>query len=426
MLERTERLEINKNANLMPGTVELVIGDGPDKGRKFRLKKKSIIGSSDGCDIRLLDKFVSKKHIEVEIDRQSIAIKDLKSTNGTFIGSQNIKEANISFYETVRIGKTLFSILPKPHNKGTESCGLITSSNTGMKELFRNMRSVANSRETVLIHGETGTGKELVAKSLHSISDSSGAPFIAVNCGALAPELIESELFGHIKGAFTGAERFREGAFLAAKDGILFLDEIGELPLSLQPKLLRALENREIKSLGSDIPKNYNCRVIAATHRDLSALVAAGKFREDLFYRLNILPLKIPPLRERKEDIPLLADFFLTELNGSISNDALRVLANYQWPGNVRELKNTLIRTFHLSAGNRIAISDLLLNSGINTSLNPDIIREKEFKSLHDLEQHAIETILKQVHGNKSKTARLLGISKSTLLHRLKKYSYFV
>jgi two-component system response regulator HydG len=298
-----------------------------------------------------------------------------------------------------------------------------------MEKMFRIITKVAHSTHPVLILGESGTGKELVARSIHFNGPNRDKPFIPVDCGSLVPTLIESELFGYVKGAFTGAVRSKDGLLAIADGGTILLDEIGELPVDLQSKLLRAIQEKEIRPVGSTRRVAINVRILAATNRDLEAAVQNGSFRKDLFFRLNVVNLRIPPLRERKQDIPLMVGHFLDRMNRvtgierTVSDDALRLMMAYDWPGNVRELESCLERATTLTSGPNIHIGDLptqVQNAG----------RPVAFESSHpngvvpiaEMEKEAIFSALKRVGGDKMKAARLLGIGKTTLYRKLKEY----
>ncbi|MBD0319964.1 MAG: sigma-54-dependent Fis family transcriptional regulator [Gemmatimonadetes bacterium] len=293
-----------------------------------------------------------------------------------------------------------------------------------MRQLFGMVGRLADSRHPVLVTGESGTGKELVARALH---DHSGrTPFVAVNCAALPEALLESELFGHVRGAFTGADREKLGLFHAAGGGTLFLDEIGEMPLALQPKLLRALESGEVRQVGSTTARAVDVRVIAATNRDLDAEVAAGRFREDLLWRLNVLHLDVPPLRERAADVPLLAEHFLAADQGAggearrISREAMAVLTAYPWPGNVRELRNAIAHAATLASGAEIGEDDLpprLREAGRAASRVAGASQRQ--LSLRDLEREYILEVMRQTGGNKSRAAEVLGLDRKTLYRKL-------
>ena len=295
-----------------------------------------------------------------------------------------------------------------------------------MKRLLERLNKVAASQATVLITGESGTGKEVVARALHQGSSRREQPFVTVNCAAIPKDLMESELFGHVKGSFTGAVRDRRGKFALAHGGTLFLDEIGELSPELQPKLLRVLQEQQIEPVGG-VPEDVDVRVLAATNRDLEEQMARGAFREDLYYRLAVVPLEIPPLRERKEDIPLLLQHCMARHHAdeevSLADDARRLLQEYSWPGNVRELENVVEQILILRSSNHLAAGDLperIARPGKRLSgvLNlPD-----EGYSLEQLEQDAVLEALRRSNGNKSRAAAFLQIPRHTLLYRLEKY----
>lgn len=306
----------------------------------------------------------------------------------------------------------------------------IVGKSKAMKELLDQVAMIAPTDATVLITGESGTGKELIAKLIHLNSDRKEKPFVVVNCAAITETLLESELFGHEKGAFTGADKKRDGRFMRAHKGTIFLDEIGELPRSMQAKLLRVLQNGEIQRVGSDKTLKVDVRVITATNKNLEQEVKKGNFREDLYYRLNVVNLKIPPLRERKEDIPVLAQHFLnifSEKNKKyikgFTPKAMDMLMKYHWPGNVRELENTIERAVILLTGEYISEKELPPTMVQN-------YKQKDFLSLEmskdmpleELEKKAILTALRTTNGNKSEAAKRLRISRRTLYLKMEKY----
>ena len=303
-----------------------------------------------------------------------------------------------------------------------------------MKKLLEMVSMVAPSEATVLITGESGTGKELIARSLHFNSPRREKSLVVVNCAAIAETLLESELFGHEKGAFTGADRRREGRFMLAHHGTIFLDEIGEMPSTMQAKLLRVLQEREIRRVGGEETIKVDVRVVAATNRDLESDVAGGHFREDLFYRLNVMPLNVPPLRERQEDIPLLAQHFLEKFADKNRKSvkgfvplAMDMLLNYDWPGNVRELENAMERAVILLSGEHITEKQLPLNI---TEKYPDLEASTTIsepmtdgtRSLEEIEKEAVLATLKASDGNKAEAARRLGVTRKTLHNKLKNY----
>jgi two-component system response regulator AtoC len=307
----------------------------------------------------------------------------------------------------------------------------IISKNEKMIALFDTITKVAKYKSTILITGESGTGKELVAKAIHFNSDRSASPFVAVNCGAIPENLLESELFGHVKGSFTDAVRTKKGLFEEADGGTLFLDEIGELPLSLQVKLLRVLQDGEIRRIGDSRSIRIDVRIIAATVKDLDRAAKEGTFRDDLFYRLNVLPMRLPPLRERKEDIALLVDHFLTKFNEnlgksvrSITPEALRVLLRYSWPGNVRELENVVERGMVLTETDFIDVENLppeVHRSGESSTFS-HLDEYSIKKATRILETELIRKALRQTHGNHTHASRILEISHRTLLYKMKEY----
>ena len=301
-----------------------------------------------------------------------------------------------------------------------------------MLDIFRTVAKIAEFKTTVLITGESGTGKELVARAIHARSSRKDAPFIAINCGAIPENLLESELFGHKKGAFTDATSDRRGRFEEAHAGTLFLDEIGELPLSLQVKLLRVLQEEGIRRLGDTKDFHVDVRIIAATHRDLAADVKAGRFREDLFYRINVLAIPIPPLRSRPEDVGLLIDHFITRNNArlgtavrGLSAEARKLLLEYAWPGNVRELQNAIERAMVLADGDVLQVTDL--HERIRETLDPVQMQlasgELSIKKTSAaVEQILIRRALQKTKGNRTRAADLLEISHRALLYKIKDY----
>lgn len=309
--------------------------------------------------------------------------------------------------------------------------GLIGSSKK-LQKVVEMAEQLAAVDTTVLIQGESGTGKEVLARAIHHNSPRGKRPFVVVNCGAIPENLLESELFGYRKGAFTGAVADKKGKFEAADTGAVFLDEVAELPLSMQAKLLRALQSKEIDIIGETRPKKVDVRIIAATNKDLGELTAAGRFREDLFYRLTVALLQLPPLRERREDIPLLAHHFLKGLNDrfgkqiTISPDAVSELQSYRWPGNVRELENILERLVIFNRTGTIEVSDLpdrLLADARSVGLGNVVVKLPEDGiSLKEVEKGLLQEALRRHNWNQSQAARYLGITRNTLIYRMQKY----
>lgn len=305
-------------------------------------------------------------------------------------------------------------------------CGLVGNS-PSMQELYRIIGSIAGTDCTVLVEGESGTGKELIAHAIHTKSRRSKDPFIPIDCGAIPETLMESELFGHAKGAFTGAIEEKKGLFEAASGGTVFLDEIAEMPTILQVKLLRVLQERKIRPVGSTKEKEVDVRVIAATNKELSKEVAKGRFRDDLFYRLSVIALKIPPLRERKEDIPILVHYFIKNHNQLYSKRiegltmrALESLKEYHWPGNVRELENVIERAVILEKGKEITPKSLIRGNKI--IIGEGGLPGEPYKRLEEVEKGYVETVLEATKWNRTKAARILGIGRRTLYDKISFY----
>jgi Nif-specific regulatory protein len=300
-----------------------------------------------------------------------------------------------------------------------------------MQEVFEAIHRVAPSRANVLLRGESGTGKELVAKAIHFMSPRAKSPFIRFNCASIPEGLLESELFGHEKGAFTGAMSARKGRFELAHDGTIFLDEIGDLPVTLQPKILRVLQEKEFERVGGEKTIKVDVRLVAATSRDLEGLVSVGKFREDLYYRLNVVPIFLPALRERTEDVPLLVDYFLKKYNEEnrksvrITPEVLSLFMDYEWPGNVRELENTIERLVVMSRGNVAAVEDLPLNMRGRPAKTryPVQVKDALPSTIEDIEKTNILDALKKTGWVQTKAARILGITPRQIGYKIKKYN---
>lgn len=299
----------------------------------------------------------------------------------------------------------------------------------GMQKVFQLIEKVSKNRSTVLIEGESGTGKELIARAIHFNGPWAEKPFLPVDCSAIPANLVESELFGHEKGSFTGADYSKKGLFRLAEGGTVFLDEIGELPQDVQPKLLRALQEREVKPVGGSKYIPIDVRIIAATNQNLELAISGGRFREDLFYRLNVVQIVVPPLRERRDDIPLLIHHFIEKYRKRhekskirrVSPEALQVLMLYHWPGNVRELENIIERTFALEANEAIQISDL--PDYLTQQVPKDVpSRGTVLRSLQEIEKEAIDRTLRAVNGDKNRAAKILNIDRTTLYRKIKRY----
>ncbi len=365
-------------------------------GEDYHFEKELIrLGAMDDNDIVLDDDTVSRHHCRIVQEETGYVLVDERSTNGTFINSVRIREAFLHPGCTIAVGQTKLKfnagdkaveIQPSPDDR----CGFLIGGNDRMREIYAIIEKIAPTATTVIVEGETGTGKEVVAQTIHSLSPREKNDLIVFDCGAVPPNLIESELFGHEKGSFTGAVMTRQGLFEMADGGTLFLDELGELPLDLQPKLLRALEQREVRRVGSSKPIKVDVRIIAATNRNLEDEVREGRFRQDLYYRLSVVKLNLPPLRERVDDIPLLCGHFLenghynrgpdgTQRVGGVSQSAMKQLQAYHWPGNIRELVNVIERAVSFCDGGLIEAQEF-----------PDYVRDAIKKPLRDRPSTAV------------------------------------
>jgi len=336
----------------------LSVIEGPDAGRSVRATGDRLsIGSHPSNDLALTDPFVSRFHCEVVADEERVRVRDVGSSNGASVDGVAVVEAWLRHGQTLRVGHTALRFDSRDDDENVvetaeaEVLGGLVGGSRRMRTVMSQLAKAAGSDATILLEGETGTGKGAAVEALHSASPRARRPLVVVDCGAIPENLLESELFGHERGSFTGAVGLRTGAFEEANGGTLFLDEIGEMPVELQPKLLRVLENRTIKRVGSSATREIDVRIVAATNRDLRAEVNAGRFRSDLFYRLAVVRVSMPPLRERKEDIPALVDSILASLRASPhAADSLRApaflerLAHGDWPGNVRQLRNHIER----------------------------------------------------------------------------------
>lgn len=373
---------------------------------------------------------VSRHHANLLRQGRRYLLMD-RSSNGTFVEGKRADKLLVDPGTEIHIGpfrlvltSEEMPLWAKPteeshRNEALYPRGGLVGSSGEMQKLIEAVEKMAPSHATALIMGETGTGKELVARALHDLSDRAAAPFVAINCGAISPELVESELFGHEKGAFTGAGTERKGAFEQADGGTLFLDEIGELSLDLQPKLLRVLESGEIRRVGAQSAIKVDVRVVAATHRDLRAEARRGGFRSDLLYRLYVFPLLVPPLRARKEDILELVEYFYGGQE-AFTGAAMKRLLGHDWPGNVRELKNVLERARILTGGAKVTPDDLVFLD--ETPLSGVTPTDPLPETFEELERLYYSRALEKSDGSIRAAARSLGIPKSTLYDRLKRY----
>jgi two-component system response regulator GlrR len=327
------------------------------------VERRSVVGSAPHCDVIIADRAVSRVHAEIDPREEGLWIRDLKSLNGTFVEGVAVEAGCVLHGFTIRVGTTLLRVDYENAEKKSvdrwpsDTFGPLLGRSQVMRELFATLARLAPLEASIMIQGETGSGKELVARAIHEGSNRAPGPFIVVDCAALSESLIEAELFGHAKGAFTGAHQMRVGAIEAANGGTVFLDEIGELPLGMQPKLLRVLESSMIRRIGESKHRDVNVRFVTATHRDLLSMVNRGEFREDLYFRLAVVPVRLPPLRERPEDIRLLLTRFSEGALGWLTPHLLRSLESRPWRGNVRELRNFAARAKALGAVEALALS---------------------------------------------------------------------
>jgi DNA-binding NtrC family response regulator len=404
-------------------SVAVAVIEGPDAGRSERLEMDRIsIGTHPKNDFVLTDPTVSRFHCELFMDARGLAVSDLESTNGTFVDAVPVREGWVRLESVLRLGS---SVLRVSTGKATArrtlsprtSFGLLTGRSIPMRELFAVLEKLAPSDSTVLLTGETGTGKEITAQSIHDASPRADGPMVVVDCASLAPQLVESELFGHERGAFTDAVRARAGAFEIAHGGTIFLDEIGELPPASQAKILRVLEAREVRRVGSGHVRPVDVRVIAATHRDLRSEVNQGRFREDLYYRLAVIELRLPPLRERLEDLPILAGTLLERLGAAraIDEELIARLSASAWPGNVRQLRNYLERLVALDRDLPPPSSGDLAPPTIHAHLAYEDARRI---ALDDFERRYLVALVESCDDNVSEAARRAGLNR-TYLHKL-------
>jgi len=421
------------------GVFVLVVSQGPEKGKRFVLDGSAptrlLLGTSPACEIRLVDPECSRRHVALERVGGDLRVTDLGSTNGTFVDRVKVLEADLRGGEFVRVGATVLRVereaadpaAPEPVLSQSSRFGRVVGASREMRRLYPLCARLAATTVPVVIEGETGTGKEALAESLHEEGPRAQMPFVVFDCTAVPPSLVESELFGHERGAFTGAVGGRRGVLEQAHGGTLLIDEIGDLDLSLQPKLLRAIERGEIRRLGGDRATRVDVRILAATRRDLDREVQAGRFRDDLFHRLAVARIELPPLRMRRGDVTTLARHFWEELGGDPSrlpSELLLRWEDYGWPGNVRELRNTIAR--------HLALGDLAggLPHGVGVSQPPPassgggadavdrlLALELPFpqardRMLEEFEQRYVARVLQRYGGDVAKAAAASGIGR--------------
>jgi two-component system, NtrC family, response regulator GlrR len=356
-----ERLAFRRSTDLVTDALRLSWTDRAGK-HSVVISERVVVGSAEKAQIVVADSTVSRVHAELDPRTDGLWVRDLGSKNGTFVRGVYVTEARLSSEREIRLGSVTIEIAPEAQPATSrawdgESFGPLLGKSRAMRRLFATLARVAATDYSVLIQGETGTGKELVARAIHDGSPRREKPFVVVDCAAIPETLFESQLFGHARGAFTGAVSAREGDVEAADGGTLFLDEVGELPASMQPKLLRMLESRTVRRVGETQPRSVDIRIVSATHRDLLAMVNAGTFREDLYFRLASVPITVPPLRDRLEDVPVLARRFLpSSHDGELPAGLAAELGSRRWSGNVRELRNFVERAVALGVGEALAL----------------------------------------------------------------------
>ena len=440
-----------------PATRTLMVGDKPRrKMRRYRLQSPGgsphefhsqliRVGSRPGNDLMLEDSAVSRIHFEIATDDIGYRIRDLDSRNGTWVDGYRVVEMYLRSGCVIRAGgsELRFSLLDEEVDipaTSSDGYGPLVGSSLPMRELYAIVDRAAPTDITVLVEGETGTGKELVARAFHEHSPRAQGPFVVLDCGAVPASLLESEVFGHERGAFTGANARRVGLLEEANHGTLFIDEVGELPIELQPKLLRALEQREIRRLGGSDTISLDIRIVAATNRDLAVEVNRGAFREDLFYRLAVVHLTLPPLRERREDIRRLAEHFVRralkgdsqrapEVLAGIDDENWKRLVSHPWPGNVRQLRNVIERTLALSEPSSLAFdlpgSEAPASNSRSETPEVDLGRpfvEQKAEAIAAFERAYLEGQLARNEGNFSRAAAAAGIDRMYFKRLLKKY----
>ncbi|MCA9610725.1 MAG: sigma 54-dependent Fis family transcriptional regulator [Myxococcales bacterium] len=404
-----------------------------------------IVGRDPGCDLTIPDARVSAAHLELEPTPSGVVARDLQTTNGTFAGELRIREVILAHGSELDVGGarlvfTYDDVPQRVERREVEAYHGLVGRSRPMQTLYADIERLAPTPLAILVEGETGTGKELVARAIHAASARSGGPFVVVDCGALTPTLLESTLFGHDKGAFSGAHATKQGLVEAAEGGTLFLDELGELPTDAQTRLLRLLEARTYRRVGSTQERKADIRPLAATHRDIPAMVASGAFRADLFFRLATARLRVPPLRERLSDVPDLSRAVLERLEGSaaptIEKDALAALARRDWPGNVRELRNALEVASALCRDETIREADLQ-RQGPTASLSPPalaitpsprptvgggLFRDEKARVLEEFERDYLAAVFEAHDGNVTRAAEEAGIARQTFAALLKRY----
>jgi DNA-binding NtrC family response regulator len=429
-------------ARALPHDLSLLVVSGPDRGRSLRMALgRHVVGKAPDCALVLSDPLVSRHHLEVEVSTEQLRFRDLGSRNGCFFEGARFDNLVVGVGAQVLLGETELKVaftddaaahLPESRQ---DHFGELLGESPAMRRVFTLLERVAKGDSAVLLQGETGTGKDLAAEAIHAASARAAGPFVICDLAGVPRTLLESELFGHVRGSFTSAERDREGAFAQAHGGTLFLDEIGELDAEAQPRLLRVLERRQVKAVGGGVYRTVDVRVIAATNRDLLAEVRAGRFRRDLYHRLAVVRVELPPLRERRQDIPLLAAHFL-KLSATaagrkplaIPPAAMTALCAHDWPGNARELRNVLDHAQSLCEGQEAIDPHLLGLDGAPadrraTSTDSSLpFKESRERLVEAWERDYLRDLLGKAGHNVSQAARWAGISRVYLHELIKKH----
>jgi DNA-binding NtrC family response regulator len=439
MMDKSATRVIDVNAAIVRqrGRGRLLVVKGQDRGESIAVGDHAItLGSGAGCDILLSDPTVSRRHLGVEPGEDGVIVRDLGSTNGSFVQGARFQELTLGFGAEVTIGHTTLKYLPDeealdPMPAEEEAFGSLVGRDPKLRKLFRLLGDVANTEATVLLEGETGTGKELLAEEIHRHSARRAGPFVVFDCGAVPSELIESALFGHVRGAFTGAISDRRGAFAEADGGTLFLDEIGELSPEVQPVLLRALDKHAIRPVGGASYEQVSVRVVGATNRNLRNEMSAKHFREDLYYRLAVVRVSVPALRQRIDDIPLLVDHFVRQFCGDrqigVAERELDRLKQHGWPGNVRELRNVIERACALCHGDHLEIDETFEvrpvadspSGGVNFDLP---FKQAKARVIDAFEREYIQALLKRHKGNLSAASRSAEVDRKHFRELLRKH----
>jgi DNA-binding NtrC family response regulator len=449
----TELLTDDASGMLVERRYRLRIVGGPDQGKEHALEDgTTMVGTATDNDLVLTDTTVSRHHLELRVRRDGVEVRDLDTTNGTKHGGVRVNQVLLVGPARLRLGKNTEMDF-EPVDQGVvlgdwpdDRFGDVIGSTPPMKRLFALLAKAASTEATILLNGETGTGKEALAEAIHHRSARAKQPFVVVDCGSIPRDLIASELFGHAKGAFTGATADKQGLIESANRGTVFFDEIGELALDLQPQLLRVLDRRQVRRVGDTHATDVDIRVIAATHRDLRAMVRAGQFREDLYYRLAVVTTQVPPLRERKADIPQLSSWFAGRMNrgGFVQSPSLlEQLERHDWPGNVRELRNVVERALSLGDGALADLGDSAswrpsdeaaevsepaprpATSGSNPAVDVLELPFKEAKAalVESFERDYLTALLARHRGNISRAAAEAGIDRNYIHRLVKKYN---